>query len=262
MNKMQSMRMAILRVALLTITRVAFADPPDQSENLLVSTFQLKRPDALSSPVMLWATHYYVYFAKERADGVPLLDDLRRPISGRLDPKDWCLGAIEGTIRAESSTGGATFNFSKASGTPQVDCAKILNINPRKKRYIKDTGRSLFTLARGPFGDGVENFVLVPYRTIAVDPKIIPIGTVVYIPSARGLQFKSPAGQALVHDGYFFAADIGGGISGNHIDVFCGTTSRNCLPSLIKGSGREKFQAYVYEAPAIAEALRELHSLR
>lgn len=50
---------------------------------------------------------------------------------------------------------------------------------------------------------------LVPYKYIAVDPKIIPYGTKVYIPEFK----NSPFG------GVFIADDCGGAIKGNRIDV-------------------------------------------
>lgn len=50
---------------------------------------------------------------------------------------------------------------------------------------------------------------LVPYKYIAVDPKVIPYGTKVYIPEFK----NSPFG------GVFIADDCGGAIKGNRIDV-------------------------------------------
>lgn len=50
---------------------------------------------------------------------------------------------------------------------------------------------------------------LIPYKYIAVDPKVIPYGTKVYIPEFR----DSPFG------GIFIADDCGGAIKGNRIDV-------------------------------------------
>jgi 3D (Asp-Asp-Asp) domain-containing protein len=48
------------------------------------------------------------------------------------------------------------------------------------------------------------------YRSIAVDPSVIPLGSRVYVPAYK-------------HDGYggwFIAQDTGGAIGGNHIDVY------------------------------------------
>jgi 3D (Asp-Asp-Asp) domain-containing protein len=48
------------------------------------------------------------------------------------------------------------------------------------------------------------------YRSIAVDPRVIPLGSRVYIPAYR-------------HDGYggwFVARDTGGAIRGRHVDVY------------------------------------------
>jgi 3D (Asp-Asp-Asp) domain-containing protein len=67
----------------------------------------------------------------------------------------------------------------------------------------------------------VESYKLVPYRTIAVDPKVIPIGSVVYIPAIRGIRL--PTGET--HDGYFLAHDIGGAIKEKRIDIFVGPES-------------------------------------
>ena len=67
----------------------------------------------------------------------------------------------------------------------------------------------------------IEAYKLIPYRTIAVDPKVIPIGSVVYIPAVRGIRL--PKGE--IHDGYFLAHDIGTAIKGKRIDIFVGSES-------------------------------------
>ena len=55
--------------------------------------------------------------------------------------------------------------------------------------------------------------------TIAVDPKVIPLGTKVYI---EGYSFDDlPAGGM-----YAIASDVGGNVKGNRIDIFLPTTSK------------------------------------
>jgi 3D (Asp-Asp-Asp) domain-containing protein len=69
------------------------------------------------------------------------------------------------------------------------------------KRYVPLSG---VTFAAGP------SLPLQFYRSLAVDPSVIPLGSQVYIPSYR-------------HDGnggWFLAQDTGGAISGQHVDVF------------------------------------------
>lgn len=59
---------------------------------------------------------------------------------------------------------------------------------------------------------------VVPMRTLAVDKSIIPRRTVVFIKETVGL--KMPDGQ--MHDGYWYASDIGGAIKGQRIDMYTG----------------------------------------
>lgn len=75
-----------------------------------------------------------------------------------------------------------------------------------------------------PWGKGSKNNALVPFRSIATDPKVLPYGTIVYLPSWRGLTFPAVGGaESFVHDGCFRADDVGGAIKGHRIDVFVGT---------------------------------------
>jgi len=69
-----------------------------------------------------------------------------------------------------------------------------------------------------PFGFGVENYKLMPYRTAAVDPRRILIGSVLFVPEAYGVVL--PSGE--IHDGYFFAHDVGRAVKHDRIDLFVG----------------------------------------
>lgn len=59
---------------------------------------------------------------------------------------------------------------------------------------------------------------LLPMRTVAVDPKVFPRHSVLFIKETVGL--KLPDGS--LHDGYWFASDVGGAIKGQRIDLFTG----------------------------------------
>jgi 3D (Asp-Asp-Asp) domain-containing protein len=60
---------------------------------------------------------------------------------------------------------------------------------------------------------------LLPMRTVAVDPKVFPRHSVLFIKETVGL--KLPDGS--LHDGYWFASDVGGAIKGQRIDLFTGS---------------------------------------
>ena len=59
---------------------------------------------------------------------------------------------------------------------------------------------------------------VVAMRTIAVDPRVVPKGSVVFIKETVGLPL--PGGGE--HDGLWYASDVGGAVKGKHIDLFTG----------------------------------------
>ncbi len=65
-----------------------------------------------------------------------------------------------------------------------------------------------------------------PMRTVAVDPSIIARHSIIYIKETVGLQM--PDGS--MHDGYWYASDIGGAIKGQRIDLFTGAGAGSMRP--------------------------------
>ena len=58
----------------------------------------------------------------------------------------------------------------------------------------------------------------VPMRTLAVDPGVVPKGSIVFIKETVGL----PMPNGAVHDGLWYASDVGGAIRGQRIDLYTG----------------------------------------
>lgn len=99
--------------------------------------------------------------------------------------------------------------------------------------YIKKvTGESRFRVSKAKYGIGSTGCRLIPYRTIAVDPRFVKLGTKVYIPQMKGAQLP----DGTIHDGMFIAADRGH-FRGAHIDFFVGARSPGARPFIRNGYG-------------------------
>ena len=66
----------------------------------------------------------------------------------------------------------------------------------------------------------------VPMRTVAVDRKLIPRRTVLFIKETVGL----PMPDGRKHDGYWYASDVGGAIKGERIDLYTGNGKSSMKP--------------------------------
>jgi 3D (Asp-Asp-Asp) domain-containing protein len=210
-----------------------------------------------ATPMTLWATYYRVHQARSVVTGKAALRDPNGQTLATLEPEDWCHGAMEGTIQVTNLQGAVTtYNYASHEGDTQVDCAPYFaNLDGgilralNKTRFIPSTAR---------YGYGTNKIPLVPYRTIAVDRDRIPIGSVIYIPEARGKVVVLPTGDRVVHDGFFYAADVGGAIQGSHIDVFLGISQQNPFP-FISSDPNTPFRAFLIQDPDIVQALQVLH---
>ena len=229
-------------------------------------TFNLPEPPPLDAGAkrILWATQYLVAAANAVADGEPLLDEQGEPLGPELSPHDWCNAAIEGTVSVRTLDGqNKLYNFADRVSAPQVNCRVVLGSH----NLTEAINFTRFTLANGPFGDGVRDLFLVPFRSIAVDKRQLnglKFETAIFIPLARGTPITLPSGANAIHDGYFFAADTGGMIKDNHIDVFTGTTSvaNNPFKNFVKSSPQKTFEAFLIDDPSITAALKKMHTTR
>jgi 3D (Asp-Asp-Asp) domain-containing protein len=72
--------------------------------------------------------------------------------------------------------------------------------------------------ARFPHGRGAAGRAITPFRTVAVDTAVIPLGTPMFVPEYLGV----PRPDGSLHDGCFVAEDRGLKVVGRQIDVFTG----------------------------------------
>ena len=65
-----------------------------------------------------------------------------------------------------------------------------------------------------------------PMRTVAVDPSVVSRRSIIFIKETVGLSLADGS----LHDGYWYASDIGGAIKGQKIDLFTGQDAQSMRP--------------------------------
>lgn len=179
---------------------------------------QHQRPTDIPSdsiPVQIWATHYYLLNVNPSRKGIPIRNMKDHQIGPILSEANWCSAAVEGSVRIRKKN----YNYAGKRFPRQANCRR--NKKSEKVRWVVTKNR---------FGTGSKDNPLVPFKTIACDLGSVDnsrpwlnggyakYGQRIYVPGAAGT--KLPNGK--LHDGFFVCGDIGGSITGNHIDVFIG----------------------------------------
>ena len=250
--------------AALGVTLILFVAPVAADQRALLAKidsddFGLPEPESLGKPLRLWATWYHIPAVDAAKDGFHLRSVSGEPISPPIPGREWCNAALQGVITIRDSDGTPrTYTYETEVESAQVNCRSYYG---HPGSWTSAAGRSRFGVSKGPFGDGAGGYQLVPYRSVAVNTHLIPLGTVLYIPAARGVAITLPSGRKVLHDGYFFASDSGGDIHRNHIDVFVGHASENPFPSFIFSTARDTFEAYVIDDGRVKPRLRHLHDI-
>jgi len=182
------------------------APPPSPSDASSPSSASSGTGRRLSEP---FRNTYYDFPAEgPGAQAATVFDATCKPI-GKVTQAFHDQVCMQGSGRLRS---GATISFAKRD----CDCAAEC---PRSGQRIcfEKLDPKQFPTGRGSTGKPVT-----PLRSIAVDPEVLPLGTVVYIPEYDGLPTAEPNA---VHDGCFVAEDRGSKVVGRHIDVFTGDPS-------------------------------------
>jgi 3D (Asp-Asp-Asp) domain-containing protein len=105
----------------------------------------------------------------------------------------------------------------------------------------KVNGESRFRITASKFGLSSNGCPLVPFRTIAVDPRVVKVGSRVYVPQLKGMTLP----DGTIHDGMFVASDRGH-FRGKHLDFFIGAGTHGVRPFYRKGFGsRSRVTVYV-----------------
>lgn len=104
-------------------------------------------------------------------------------------------------------------------GTGKLKDGRVLNI----WGMCRCDHTPCFKVTAAQWGTGGTGRQLQPFRTVAVDPKLVKLGSLLYVPLLEGRQMpgRAPWG-GFVHDGCVVADDVGGGIKGNQLDLFVG----------------------------------------
>lgn len=246
---------ALILGAALTLTSQIFASTSDPLD---LDTFSFPEPskNELGKTHKLWATFYYLPEVEEKSGNYPLRDMKGQELGPRLTLRDWCDTAMEGSVKINYKDGDMlTFNYQGTSNEHYVDCKSIFPRHPA-------IGKTKYRVANGVYGDGLDDYILSPYRTLATDVNYIKPGTAVYIPEARGAKITTPKGRIITHDGYFFAADKGGAIKGTHVDVYVGVSKKAAFFPWIGSRESKTFTAIEVTDRKIISDLLELHTIK
>ncbi|MBC7427371.1 MAG: hypothetical protein H7336_02085 [Bacteriovorax sp.] len=245
------LKMTFLVFALLFCSFNSYATDPLDNDR-----FEMAEPakSDLGPSLKLWATYYYLPEIAEDSGSNPLRDLKGQELGPRVTLKHWCDTAMEGSVKINFKNGEAkTFNYHNTTDDHFVDCSSIYAKYPK-------IGKTKFREANGVYGDGLDDYILAPYRTLATDGAVISPGTAIYVPKARGARILLANGRTIIHDGYFFAADKGGAIKTNHVDVYIGVSKSAPFFPWVASNESKTFDAFVVKDAKIIQELLELHS--
>jgi 3D (Asp-Asp-Asp) domain-containing protein len=175
---------------------------------------------------------------------VPLLDPGERSLGIALSHDDFCAASLQGSVQIM----GVRYMVAGKGDSSLADCSDDC---PMCDAFA--LGESRFLRMDHPSALSARTYGLIAFRTVAVRDGVLPAGTVLYIPAARGLRL--PNGRK--HDGYFFVADTGA-LNNNQLDLYTGSRMLNWR---IIGSGRtgRTTAAYVVTDRVIIARLKAEH---
>ncbi|MCB1232024.1 MAG: hypothetical protein KDN19_17275 [Verrucomicrobiae bacterium] len=118
-----------------------------------------------------------------------------------------------------------------------------------KKRFGYRVSEGVWReLPEGSMGMGNKVNALVPLVHIAADQGTYPYGSLVHVPDAVGFEF----GDGKKMNGYFWVADSGGRIEGDHFDLFVGQSQ--VYSGFLDTVKHQHHQTTIYPLPKVEKA--------
>lgn len=138
-------------------------------------------------------------------------------------------------------------------GTGKLRDGRLLNV-ASKADCPCDRKPCFHEIQNQQWGTAGTGRALQPFRTVAVDPAVIKLGSLLHVPLLEGrtMPGRAPWG-GFVHDGCVVADDTGGGIKGFQIDLFVGRKGYYLGLSNQGGSHAWAHRVEVFDGSAICE---------
>jgi 3D (Asp-Asp-Asp) domain-containing protein len=108
-----------------------------------------------------------------------------------------------------------------------------------------------------PWGRGASGAPITPLRSVAADTRVLPMGTVLYIPELDGVARGTSEGTL---DGCFVVEDRGLKVQGEHVDIFTGHPTQTAALNAQVPSNRGV--TIVVDSPRCAHLARAPNGLR
>jgi 3D (Asp-Asp-Asp) domain-containing protein len=106
-------------------------------------------------------------------------------------------------------------------GTGFLSDGRLVNFQNRCICSWENTACFMEVKDERTWGIGVDGRALQPFRSVAVDQNVIPIGTKLYVPDLDGLEMPGePPWGGFVHDGCLVADDRGSAIDDQQLDFY------------------------------------------
>lgn len=217
-------------------------------------TFEIRKPEynEMIEAVDVWATNYFIPEFEDGSGEFSLRDMKGKDLGPSLSKNDWCHSALEGSVKINFKDGvSKVYNYIGNTEEYQIDCSSLI---PKH-----NVSKSKFKISKSEFGEGTSRYNLIPFRSLAADNTIFPLGSVIFIPAARGNKVELGPNESFIHDGYFFVSDVGGAIKDKHIDVFIGVKKSAPFFKWIKHKEDKTFKAYVITDEKIVAGLTKIH---
>ncbi len=243
--------------------------PVSAADRTLWNTFDFAEPELDSRPFRARARQYHLptySTSRQHPHAIRGVNERSLVENEGLTLGDWCRLLQQSSARIVTSTG-SNINISVAGLAPEyasLSGNKNAEVHPCATQASSETARQNFSdpsyresryeISSAVFAQAARSEELIPFRSVAVDPTLIPYGTLIYVPTLRGKSFVAN-GRSFTHDGYFLAVDSGPQLLENNIAFFSGFSNQDHFGF----SQEEDLEIFFLANREVSQTLRDLH---